>query len=362
MKKTLLIITLLSALTHGLDLKRFYGEPSLQCGAYFKLVSTNDTTAALFALPLVHSFDLSRNLHLDASTVPTAVLTNNESSLTARLSSTKLRLTLNSGNIILSTIGLRIPTAYNRFSEEQTRAMGMVSARQMNVDYSDLYNSTDINLGVASSLYFKDVGDGDLTLALAFSYLYKGATEPLNVTEAFFYPGQEFTSAATAEYVFIAFERRFDITADALYTMFTDDSYAGGETYSRGSIFQWALSLSSSVTAQLPLSIRIANYLRSPSESPLGNTGKASDLFIALSAIPPLSKNFKPDISLSFSSYAAGGLNKYGDAAIITLDGKTEKKITEKVTTLYSAGLEGGTLEGKGILGFTGSATLRFNF
>lgn len=362
MKKTILILVILTTCISGLNLKRFYGSPSLDCGAYLKAVSTNDTTAMLFAIPVMHSFNLSDNLHFEASTAPTAVLTNTESSLTARLSSTRLRFTLNSGNMLLSTIGLRIPTASNRFTEEQTKAMGMVSARQMNIDYADLYNSMDVNLGLASSLYFKDVGDGDLTLALALSFLYRGATEPLNVTEALFYPGQEFTTAATAEYIFIAFERRFDLTADALYTLFSDDSYVGGETYSRGPIFQWALSLSSSVTTQLPLSIRIANYLRSPSETPFGNTGKASDLFISLSTVPPLSKSFKPELSLSFASYAGGGLNKYGDASILSIDGKAEKKLTDRASALYSIGLEGGAFESKGIFGITGSAMLRFNF
>jgi hypothetical protein len=238
----------------------------------------------------------------------------------------------------------------------------MVSARQMNFKYADLYNSLDINGGLSSSLYFRDVGDGDLTLALALSYLYRGAMQPLEITEASFYPGQEFTTAFVADYVFIAFERRFDLVADAIYTLYTEDSYAGGETYDRGAAFQWAFSLTSSVTPKLPLSLRIANYLRSPSDSPVGSTGKSADLFISASATPPFSNTFSPELTLTFGSYAGGGLNRYGDATIIALNAKTEKPITEKATLSYSLGLEGGSFESNAYMGVDGALSLKFNF
>ncbi|MBL8026232.1 MAG: hypothetical protein JNL74_07465, partial [Fibrobacteres bacterium] len=267
MIKIFLLITIVGAALASEPRPDFIRTPELNGDLYFKTVSVGEVTTTLFALPLAYSCALNKELSFDAATTPVIAFTSLDNSTVVRLSGLKGRLTYNFRNMLLGTVGVHIPTGTNKFSGEELLTAGNVSSRQLGFSEGALYNTIDIFGSAAAGMVFKDLGSGDLSIGLGGSFLYKGSFIPTDVADSVYDPGSEGNISLAVEYLFLAFERRNTLLLDFGVTMYGEDKYSG-ETFRRGNKLNWSLTAQSSVNPKIPLSLRIANYIKGANENP----------------------------------------------------------------------------------------------
>jgi hypothetical protein len=366
-KQAFLAITFLAALqAAALTLPEFIREPVWQSGFYLKNTWIGNSRTMLLALPNVYSFALSERLGVDAATTAALANSNFANSSILRLANSKLRLSYNYRDFLMGTFGVRLPLWRNQFSGEQLITAGDIGARQLNFQNSSLFNSLDFFGGLSSSLAFKDVGDGDLSLGLGLSYYYKGAYTPVEGTDIEFNPGNEFNMSLASEYAFRAFERKITAMADIGFTFFGADQYGSTQEISVGSKFNWALFMATEITEVFPVSVRLANYRKGANENPgrYGETSKkASDLvFTAMSGIPFFT-DYRPYAKLSLAGYSGGGSPAAdNDAFIVTLGGGASYRLSEHIFADGELGFDMGALGKSGVFGFDLSSQVHYKF
>lgn len=354
-KMTALLLGLLLSSGFTRDLNSFIRQPDLESGVYFKTAWIGDNQATLFALPTVYSFAMSERIGVDAATTPALAYSNFDNSSIVRLSNTKFRLSCNLKNLLLLTAGARVPTGFNQYSGEQLLTSGSLAARSLAFRYSNLMSALDLSAGASSGLVFRDVGDGDLSMGLGLSYLFRGAFQPQESDDRAFDPGDEVSASVALEYAFLAFDRRNRIFADLGTTFYGDDTYGDRESISPGSKFNWALQASTFLAPRWPLSFRLANFRKGANENPerFGETTKkASDLLVILTSGLPFRSAGNPFVRLTFGSYAGGGsMASDNEATVFTLSGGADTRLSEHLFGSAEAGVDMGTLNDEGVLG-----------
>jgi hypothetical protein len=364
MKNILLFTSFFAALASA-QIAQFIREPDLQTGLYVKNVWVGDSHVGLITLPTLYSFCMTNNLSVDAATSPAFATSSSDNSSVLQLSNTKFRVSYLYQNLVLGTLGLKIPTSFNQYSNPELFTVGDVATRQLSFQYSNLFNSFDICAGLSSSLAFKDVGEGDLSVGLGLSYLYKGPFTPSEEMNQEFSPGNEFNASTAAEYVFIAYDRKITAMADLGFTLYGDDQFGDAEKIEVGGKFNWALFAATELTDVWPVSVRLANYRKGANANVgrLGETAKsASDLLFTASSGIPLWTDYKPYGRLTLASYAGGGAGGFGDAFILTINGGAIKRLMEHVFLSGEMGFDMGSLEKSGVFGFELQGTVNYKF
>jgi hypothetical protein len=318
------------------------------------------------ALPLSVSGKLRDDISLTAVTIPSFATSDMENSSIFRVASTRLRATYLYKDMFIGTLGLRLPTGTNQFTGEQLSTAGNLATRQLGMQYSYLFNSLDINLGASTSLGFKDIGPGDLSVGFGLSYLYKGSYTPSDESDASFSPGNEFNIIAATEYVFVAWDRKIDAMLDLGLTVYGADVVSDSIEIDAGSKFNWALSASTEYLPDLTGSVRIANYKKGAiKHAKLGETSKeSSDLILALKSTLPLKMlaEYQPYGTATFGFYDGGGAKGYGSAFVFTLGGGGSKRLSERLFVDGEFGLDMGSLEEMGLFATELSGGLNYKF
>jgi len=325
-------------------------NPYLDAGFYFKHASAGEQNATLLALPTIYSFSMNDQLSLDAITTPTLATSSEDNSSILRVSNTKFRASYVYKELLIGTFGLKLPTGTNQFTEEQTTSAGGIATRQLAFKNANIYNSLDVSAGISSCLAFKDIGPGDLSVGLGFSYLFKGPYTPKEVPDASFSPGNEFNTSIAAEYIFIAADRKITSLFDLGFTVYGSDELEDGPTIEAGLKVNWALFLATEVIDKLPASLRLANYKKGASTTDRdGQTTKGSDasdiVFTLKAAIPVEALVYQPFGSLSLASYE-GEKSGIGDAFIATIGTGGSYRISEHLFTGAELGLDFGSMTG----------------
>ncbi|MFH0922172.1 MAG: hypothetical protein V1913_17650 [Fibrobacterota bacterium] len=364
--KRILIGMMTGALAAGLfamDLS-FVRDRSLETGVYAKTVRVGHSRATLFALPTVYSCALPNGLAFDAATVPVLGLSDLETSGIARLSNTKARLSWLYHDFLIATFGLRLPTGFNQFTSSQLITAGNIASRQLLFQNANLFSSLDLSASLASSLAFRDIGDGDLSLGLGLAYLYKGAVTPVEDSKLSFDPADEFSISLATEYDFRAYERKCQTLLDLGFTLYGSDQQQDAKALAIGNKFNWAFSGGVELAENLPLTVRVANFIKGANTHKLyGETSKkSSDLIASVTSGLPFARPQRPYAKLTLASYSGGGLQGYGDAFVTSLALGAAFRLSERLSLQNEISVDLGSLEGSGLLGLSGNAAFRYQF
>jgi hypothetical protein len=340
---------------------QFIRQQEAQSGIYAKSSWTKQGSTMLFALPTFFSGALSEHMGLDGSVVPALGFRGADQSVLARIANTRLRASYNFRNLLLATLGVRVPTGFNRFSDGQLNTQGNLAARQLNFQNGYLFNTLDVCAGLASSLGFADLGIGDLSFGAGLSYLFKGAFQPAKQPGEVFDPGDEFNLSFAAEYAMLVGDRHATAKCDLGFTYFGEDHYT--DTVKAGAKFNWAIEGSMPITPMVPISLRIANFLKGVTRDRYGETGKGTnDLIIASTCGIPFASDYAPYAKLMMGGYSGGFFDKAANALIFTLGGGGSKRINQQLSARTELGLDMGAVGGGGIFGVELQGAMTYAF
>lgn len=344
-------------------------DPMVNTGLYFKHAFVGDESATLLSLPTIYSGAISDVLSVDAMTTPAMAMSSTDESSIFRLAGTRVRASYVYKELLVGSLGLKLPTGTNQFTSGQLATAGNIGSRQLAFKNSNMFNSLDVCAGASSSLGFKDIGPGDLAVGLGLSYMFKAPYTPMDGMEESFDPADEFNASIASEYVFIALDRKITTMFDLGFTIYGSDQVGEGNEISAGGKFNWALFAAADVIDNLPASVRLANYKKGAnSVDKQGETTKeASDIVFTLKSALPIAKleQYQPFGSLTFASYSGGGVATAGDAFITTLGGGGSYRLSEHMFTNAELGLDFGSLKGgedMGVFGIELAGNLAYKF
>jgi hypothetical protein len=217
-----------------------------------------DWAVTEIALPLTGSMPLSDALFLDVASTPAMSTSSGNGGNLFGMTNTKVRGAYLLKDWAIFTLGFKLPTWVNKFDTDDLITMGRLSKKGSGFVVTDYFQTLDMNVTGSGGYTFPDIGPGDLTAGLGIGYLFKGPYSPAEDLD--YSPGNQLNISLAVEYVFLLLERRNRAMLDIGYTNYGQDKLNDQEVFELGSKKNWALSLSSQVTPEIPVSLRLANY------------------------------------------------------------------------------------------------------
>jgi hypothetical protein len=196
------------------------------------------------------------------------------------------------------------------------------------------------------------------------AYLYKGPITPVENTTQEFDPADEGNFSVAGEYDFRAINHKCMALADLGFTIYGSDQPEGGKPIAIGNKFNWALSGRMELAEAMPVSLRLANYIKGANtHSYYGETNKkSSDILFSLSSGLPFAKGYRPYAGLTLASYSGGGTQGYGDAVMVTVNGGASYRLSENLSLSGEIGIDGGSLENNGVFGLSFNGSIKYQF
>lgn len=200
-------------------------------GLSFELWNANRQTLSQFAMPLTYIFPYSDKVRIYAVTSPAlSTWSHDVHAQMAGLSDIKMGghiLTMN--DKLLITFGFNIAVGKENLNVEESSVAAHLANPALDFSVPCLGQGADLQIGASRAGEW-----GDFIVGYGLTFIMKGSYRPLKIYDARYEPGNEISLTGGLSREARIFNRDMNITADMLYSIYSNDQFGNTRFLSSG--------------------------------------------------------------------------------------------------------------------------------